>query len=465
MEKYIFILGRNWRLALAEIDNVLQLPPYQGRIVDYSLTAAIVEFDTPQMSLEKIGDLMVQLGSVQKIGKVLDFVDNETFEHAFPEDIEANRAMVFAGRRYIDNTLKDAVFDLFPVIKGKKLFVATSIYPKAFNSPYYKHVLVAYFLHYVNKFFNTYLKEQGAKSAIYYKYPQKNIESGNLNPIFPHHFFRYELFKPNRVELLYSFTEEGMYLGRTLTVVDSNFQKELDEERPMKDFRQTMPPKFAKTLLSFLGLGKFTRQQKVLDPFCGIGTTLQFAYMTGLQVYGSDIEPTQIAATRKNVQYTADLIEEPMTQKSLKSQILQSPIETLESKFPANFFDGIITEPLLLPFYRENPSRQEAQETMQNTVLPLYKTLLDQAMRLLKPGRRIAFVGPLIETERRTKVGLHIGEYAEKLGFIPIQLLRSDRIEEKQDPRFQFHTRGYKTLFDAGSKIVSREFYLFVKPH
>jgi len=85
-------------------------------------------------------------------------------------------------------------------------------------------------------------------------------------------------------------------------------------------------------------------------------------------------------------------------------------------------------------------------------------------MRLLKPGKRIAFVAPLIETERRTKVGLPIGEYAEKIGFIPIQLLRNDWIEEKKDSRQQFHTRGFKSLFDAGSKIVSREFYLFVKP-
>ena len=150
--------------------------------------------------------------------------------------------------------------------------------------------------------------------------------------------------------------------------------------------------------------------------------------------------------------------------KAIKSQILQSPIKTLDTKFPANFFDGILTEPLLLPFYREAPSRQEAQKITQNTVLPLYKSLMDQAMILLKPGKRIAFVAPLIETERRTKVGLPIGEYAEKVGFIPIQLLRSDRIEEKTNSRFQFHTRGYKTLFDAGSKIVSREFYLFVKP-
>ena len=81
----------------------------------------LVEFDhpkfsNPEKSLEIISDLMIKLGSVQKIGKCMDFVELEVFENGFPRnaDIADNRALVFSGRRYIDNTLKDIVFELFP---------------------------------------------------------------------------------------------------------------------------------------------------------------------------------------------------------------------------------------------------------------------------------------------------------------------------------------------------------------
>ncbi len=46
MIRFLFVLGSNWRLSLAEIDNVLKnAPQFKGRITDYSANIAIVEFD------------------------------------------------------------------------------------------------------------------------------------------------------------------------------------------------------------------------------------------------------------------------------------------------------------------------------------------------------------------------------------------------------------------------------------
>ncbi|MHA1584479.1 MAG: TRM11 family SAM-dependent methyltransferase [Promethearchaeota archaeon] len=459
-------MGKNWRLALAEIDTFLQLPAYSGNILDYSANSAIVEFNRDNISDEFIGDLMVRLGSVQKIGRMLDFLDRETFENAFPVDIEGsfNRAMVYAGRRYLDKSLSEVMFELFPKIKNQKFFVATSIYPEAFSDPYYKEYLVKYFLHYVNKFFNTHLKEEGAKQAIYYKYPQKNLDSGNLNPIFPHHFFRYRLYEPNRVEILYCLTEEGMYIGKTITVSDSNFQKMMDEERPYTEFKQSIPPKFAKTLTSFLGIQPPLNDKKIYDPFCGTGTLLQFAYMIDFQPIGSDILKKQVEATRNNLQYTASLLEQQIPKKILHKQIFQSDIADVNKRLEDNSIDGIATEPVLLPFYREAPTIREAKQAMDEIVVPLYHNLLKQAFRLLKPNTRIAFVSPVIHTKERQRIGLPIQSFAEELGFKSVQLLKKDRILEKEQPRFNLQRPDIKTLFDTGSKYLSREFFVFVKP-
>lgn len=468
LKKHLFILGRNWRLALAEIDSYLQTRDYAGRITDYSSNVAIVEFENEKMSIKQIGNLMVFLGSVQKIGEMIDFIDKETFTDAFPVDIENNRAKVFSGRRYVDNTLKDVVYELFPKIKNEKFFIANSIYPTAFNDPYYKQSLVAYFLHYINKFFNTYLKEKGAKQAIYYRYPQKNIESGKLNPIFPHHFFTYRLYEPNRVELLYCMTSEGMYFGKTITVTDSNFQREMDEERPFKEFKFTIPPKFAKTLISFLQLAPSVRNKKIYDPFCGSGTIIQFGHMLGYTVYGSDIDNNCIKGTRKNIEFTSQLLEDPIPQKVLMENIFQSDISDIHTHFSPDSFDGIVSEPILMPISERLPKMENIEDYVYDNVVPLYKKFLEQAYLLLKPGRKVAFVSPIIKTSSSRRINLPINIIAEKIGFKTIQLLSTDHLPEKtvdlENPSFELHRSKFKSIFDGSSKRILREFFLLVKP-
>ncbi len=468
MRKFLFILGRNWRLALAEIDSYLQTRDYAGRITDYSSNVAIVEFENEKMSIKQIGNLMVFLGSVQKIGEMIDFIDNETFTDAFPIDIENNRAKVFSGRRYVDNTLKDVVYEIFPKIKNEKFFIANSIYPTAFNDPYYKQSLVAYFLHYVNKFFNTYLKEQGAKQAIYYRYPQKNIESGKLNPIFPHHFFTYRLYEPNRVELLYCMTSDGMYFGKTITVADSNFQKDMDEERPFKEFKFTIPPKFAKTLISFLQLAPSVKNKKIYDPFCGSGTIIQFGHMLGYTVYGSDINNSYIKGTRKNIEFTSQLLEDQIPQKVLMENIFQSDISDVHKHFSPESFDGIVSEPILMPILDDLPEMGKTDDYVNSIVIPLYKKFMEQAFLLLKPGKKLAFVSPIIKTSGNRRINLPINILAEKIGFKTIQLLSTDHLPEKTvDPEnssFELHRTKFKSIFDGSSKKILREFFLLVKP-
>ncbi|MCF2139786.1 MAG: hypothetical protein K9W44_07015 [Candidatus Lokiarchaeota archaeon] len=464
MEKYIFILGKNYRLALAEIDSYLQTPEYQGKIIDYSTNCAIIEFENQSIDLDEIGKLMIRLGSVQKIGRMYDFIGISILKNAFPVDMEANRVKIYAGRKYLDNTLKDLVFDLFPIIKDQDFFIANSIYPESFDDPYYSNVLVQYALHYINKFFNTYLKEQGAKKAIYYKYPQKNIENGTLNPLFPHHYFAYKLYKPNRAEILYCLTDQGMYIGRTITVVDSNLQKELDEKRPFKKFQQTIPPKFAKTLLSFLQLKEPLEKRKILDPFCGSGTLLQFALLMGLQIFGTDKDQEQVLGTQKNIEYTSKLLGTPISNKNIKKKIIQTDIDNLHKHFSENFFDGIATEPVLLPYFRKFPDYAEMLPIIEEKVIPLYEKLFQQSYTLLKPNTRLALVSPVVLTQDRKQIGIPIQEMAIEADFKLVQILKKERFDTKENPYYNFDRGNSKNLYDRGTKHLIREFYIFARP-
>lgn len=462
MQKYLFILGHNWRLALAEIDTLLQIPKYYGKIVDYSANTAVVEFEEPEVSNKILTDLMIRLGTVQKIGIMLDFVDKVTIEDAFPTDMEANREKIYDARNHLENTLADVARDIFGDPTGQNLFVANSIYPIEFNDAYYP-VLIKYFLQFTNKFFNKHLKEKGAKKALYYQYPQESIDKGNLNPIFPHHFAKYKLYEPGRAEILYCQTEEGMYIGHTITVTDSNLQKQMDEERPFKDFRQTIPPKFAKALLSFLSLKPPLNQLKILDPFCGTGTTLMFALMQGMDVFGADLREDRVTGTRQNLEYVADLCEMDLPHADLERKIVVSDVKKLHQHFKAENFDGIISEPVLLPYYRELPKFDEVQEEVQKNVLPVYKTLLEQAIKLLKVGRRIGLVSPIINTVESKPIKLPLKKIAKALGFEIIDLMRVGRIQEKSSRTLNIRDQMERTLFDKGSERISREFYIFEK--
>ncbi|MBD3195531.1 MAG: hypothetical protein GF317_10775, partial [Candidatus Lokiarchaeota archaeon] len=247
MQKFIFILGSNWKLSLAELDACLKSKMFKGKIVDYSSNTAIVEFRTltdEQYFVNKLETLQYYMGGIQKIGLIYDFFPSFILENAFPEYID-NFNEVKKARKKINQMLDSVLDNLFPVIENKDIFFAVSIYPDLFDSKYYKDVLVKHFLPYLNKNISINLKNKKANKAIYFRYPEKNMKSGNLNPIFPHHVIKYELFKPNRAEILFCLTEEGCYIGRTFTSDDPNFKRKIDEERPKKDFKSSISPKLA----------------------------------------------------------------------------------------------------------------------------------------------------------------------------------------------------------------------------
>src|SRR5665648_304795 len=91
MDKFIFVLGSNFKLSLAELDNVLNFSRFKGKILDYSANIAVVEFEELHKNKHYINDLMelqYVLGGIQKISKVFDFVHINTLMEAFPTHIE-----------------------------------------------------------------------------------------------------------------------------------------------------------------------------------------------------------------------------------------------------------------------------------------------------------------------------------------------------------------------------------------
>jgi len=465
MEKFLFVLGSNWKLSIAELDNILKYSEFKGKIIDYSANIAVVRFDKlhkERYFINKLMELQYILGGCQKIAKIIDFINIHTLQEAFPLSVEKFK-LIERTRKEILKVITDSIDKVFPHIKGESLFYAVSIYPNFYDDKYYTEILVKHFLPFLNKGIMQILKQKRAKKALYYKYPEENINSGNLNPIFPHHLITYGLFEHNRAEIIFGFTEEGVYLARTLTCDDPNFKKKIDEERPHKDFKSSISPKLSLIMLNFLNLFENRRNKKIFDPFVGNGTILMFALIEDFQIYGADINTMKVTNTIRNIEWLAAELESPPPPK-LNQIIKVADINNLSSQFQKDSFDGICTEPDIGPFFTKKPYYQEIKEFMDKSLEKRYEQIFKAARYLLKAKTRIAIIAPIFSTIDGGELQLNIDKIAQNYDFTLIPMLDLDRIVNKSNIRLQFQKSQVKNFIDAKKdQIVKRKLYVFEK--
>ena len=465
MDKFLFVLGSNFQLSLAELDNVLHYSKFKGNIVDYSANVAVVEFEKILKEKHYVNELMelqYMLGGSQKIVKIFDFIHINILEEAFPLFIEKYK-QVSKSREKILEIIKKILPKIFPKIREENIFFAVSIYPNFYDESYYSDVLVKHFLPFLNTEVMNMLLEMGAKKSLYYKYPEKNIKKGNLNPIFPHHLIKYGLFNKDRAEIVFAITEEGLYIGRTYVCDDPNFKRKIDEERPSKEFKSAISPKLALMLLNFLNLFEDRNKKKILDPFVGNGTIILFGVLEDFQLFGSDIDAQKVESTLRNVNWLLNELEEPVPY-LLNERIKNIELKDLYKHYKQNFFDGICSEPDLKPFYTKFPNFEDTMKLIENQLNPLYSEIFNQARFLLKPNHRIVITAPIISTMEGEDLQLNVEKIAGEKDFKLIPVLDTNRIINKSDIRLQFKKSSVRSLIDAKKKqVIKRKIYIFEK--
>ena len=464
MDKYIFVLGSNWQLSIAELDNCLKYSQLKGRILDYSANIAIVEFENLHLEKHYINKLMefqFLLGGCQKIAKIFEFIDIRTIHEAFPLTMEKFK-LIEKIRKKISTDLSSVLDKIFPRIKKKSLFYAVSIYPNFFDDEYYKSILTKHFLPFLNKEIRVILEQKGALKSLYYKYPEKNIKEGNLNPIFPHHLIKYGLFNEDRAEIIFGFTEDGVYIARTYTSDDPNFKKKIDEQRPFKEFKSSISPKLAIIMLNFLNIFENREDKRILDPFVGNGTIFLFASIQDFQVFGTDVDAVKIENSIRNNNWLLEELEENIPV-SLNERFKIVDIKNLSNIFENEFFDGICTEPFLGPVYRnKKPYYIESKHLIETELEPLYEVTFREAFKVLKQKGRICIIAPIISTIDGGDVQININKIALENNFKLIPMIDPKRIINKINDRLQF--RNTNNLIDAKkNQILKRKIYVFEK--
>lgn len=205
---------------------------------------------------------------------------------------------------------------------------------------------------------------------------------------------------PNKVELLIVYVGRRIIVAELIGVQDLNSYTFRDRSRPRRDARNGMlPPKLAQIMINLARID--TRQtnseedpntkphekQLLLDPFCGTGVILQEALLQGYDVYGTDVNPRMIDYTRENLGWFIHKYHLTTT----TSPILETA-DAIEHKWDPKA-NAIVCETYLGQPYTSRPNMQTLNKNIQTCNLIIKKflaNLLDQ----VTPNTKICLVVP-----------------------------------------------------------------------
>lgn len=190
-------------------------------------------------------------------------------------------------------------------------------------------------------------------------------------------------------ELIYFFKDSGkVVLGQTVWVQDFAEWGKRDYGRPEAEGHIGMiPPKVARMMIN-LAIGNTPLEDKtLLDPFCGVGTILAEALVTGVSVVGSDSQMDQIRRSEKNLAWVK-------SEYALKNNfsIQHKSSETVSLALKPQTIDFIVTEPDLGPS-NENFLRSNVG-TISLKLGGLYERSLNDWTKVLKKNAVVVMVIP-----------------------------------------------------------------------
>ena len=202
-----------------------------------------------------------------------------------------------------------------------------------------------------------------------------------------------KLLSARGIEFVIIHSGAKLLLGVTKTVQPFDEFSARDYGRPCRDTASGMiPPKLAKIMIN---LARITKNDALLDPFCGSGTILQEALLMGYtRVIGADISQKAIENTKANMRWLSHYY------KKLPSQTLyQTSVNSLHKSISPHSIKGIVTEPYLGPPLRGDESTRKLNDIVKKLVA-LYASSFAAFKKLLAPDGKVVIIAPIIKNTR-----------------------------------------------------------------
>jgi tRNA G10 N-methylase Trm11 len=365
MHRYLFVLGREWKLSAAELFSVF------GE--DY-------EFITPEILCknfhEKIDDpekLQNRLGGTIKLAEVFDKADSL-------KDVESK------------------IIGYLNKISDEKCIFAISTYNMPSASKNFLKKLL-----------------KNAKNALRYKgkvrflnKPGKNVRSVAV--------FEEKLHQKGTDILIFK-KGNAFLLAKTVSV--QNFKKYSirDYDRPARDAKSGMlPPKLAQLMINLACSGK--NEGTIYDPFCGSGTVLMEGMLMGYNVMGSDLSEKAIKDSEENIKWLTGKFD--VDKSLLKGLFVKdaTAIDSSDFNVPPDF---VVTETYLGPPLSQIPPKNEIEKN--------FKEIEENVLGTLKRLREkvVVIAVPFYRSGGKKYFLSNLPEKAKKIGYKTDSLFKSEK--------------------------------------
>lgn len=344
--KYLFILGRNQELSTAEIEEFLKKennPIEKKTLIDNGL---LVTVKNPILysTIDKLGGT-ISIGEVLKSAK-----DNLIFQ-------ELEKIMIYKGE---ENKLTYAVWDF------------SDIYDECLD--YLK-----------SRFKSEKIKTsfKGLTGTIQSQEGEKELRPSSK--LIQEEYFIFQ-------------EDENQHFGKITQKCNYESIEKRDMEKPIRRESLAIAPRLAKILINLANLKK---EEKIFDPFCGVGVMLQEAMLQEMTAVGCDIDKKAIEGAKKNLKWF-NFNEEYYTLINFDSKKVNLPE-----------FDAIATEPDLGDVLKKIPTKEKAEKTLKN-----FEKLMVQVINNSKKQNkgRVVFTSPYIRIGKK-RLSCNIENICAKTGY------------------------------------------------
>lgn len=192
------------------------------------------------------------------------------------------------------------------------------------------------------------------------------------------------------IEIILGEHQDKTLIGKTLAVQPFKELSYRDYGRPRRDDHSGMlPPKLAQIMLN---LARGDKNETLLDPFCGSGTILTEAILTGYKkVIGTDNSSRAVSDAQKNL----DWIAEQYNISSYEARVFPEDCTRLSEHFSPRSIKTIVTEPYLGPQRGEYDREQTARDLEK-----LYSRCLQELKKILKKEGRMVIIFPIFTDKK-----------------------------------------------------------------
>lgn len=237
--------------------------------------------------------------------------------------------------------------------------------------------------------------------------------------------------KQHVIELIVVKVDAGYMIAKTLAVQKFEAWNARDYGRPHADARSGMlPPKVARMVVNIAKGELETRNSKLetgneekktpllVDPFCGMGTVVAEALMTGWNTLGGDISPDVIMKAKKNISWLVERY--PHAAPYLHTFFVSDAVH-LSDKVPASSVDAIVTEPFMGKQREGRDKRVELSGEDIKKVIKglekLYIGCLKDWHAVLRPGGVVMMALPVYVLPRHEYTVKRVVDMCETLGY------------------------------------------------